>query len=89
MTPKKVAPTTEATSLPVVERPTFSFGLYPHVVFCNSCKEVVLSEDEYHEQCNSLDDDWKCPICSHKAWYNQDNEDAFFRSNFNEDKEER
>jgi len=73
----------------VVDRPEYVFGLQPHAIFCNSCKEVVLLENEYHEQCNSLDDDWYCPVCGHKAWYMQDNEDAYFKSNFNEDKEER
>lgn len=88
--PKKSIPsTTESTSLPIVERPTFSFGLSPHVIFCNTCKEVVLTEEEYHEACNSLDDEWQCPVCQKKAWYMQDNEEAFYKHNFNEDKEDR
>lgn len=85
MTPRK--PPEEP--IPQVSRPEFSLALFPHVIFCNACKDVVLLEEEYHAQCNSLDDEWHCPVCNHKAWYNQDNEDAYFKHNFNEDREER
>jgi hypothetical protein len=72
-------PTTEETSLPAVPRAEYIFALQPHAIFCNACKDIVLTEDEYHEQCNSLNDEWTCPICLHKAFYNQDSEDEFFK----------
>jgi len=63
-----------------VPRPPFSFGQSPHSIFCNICHDVVLTEDEYHLACNSLDDEWTCPICGKVSFYNQESEEAYFKA---------